>query len=252
MATTIKKDVRQWSNQDLSKWATGEVESAQPVTDRDVADEVIRRRNLDAGMSVEDVQAHMNGDKESVPETPEAATTEAPEAPTPEPEKVAVPNKPEPPKTSLHKVGGGGSGSLTVIEQNLQNYIEAMTPGRSHRGDEGPQHQIRLYRTIMMVLRQKGADFNEAYGLLLKTVLEHREDVFHEMYIFRYMDTRRMQSGLTSNERRNFERVLNMVMTTCNPKTRARTIQQVDINATMMGFNDPEMHERVTAFYRGM
>lgn len=258
MANTIKKDAPQWSNAEIKKWATGEVETAQPVTDRQVADEVIRRQNLEQGMSVDDIKAIVRGE-EVANEAPEEEpkVEEKVEAPVQEPKPEPV--KKEKPVPSTRKAAtpittGGKENeiSLEIIEQNMREYVDAMRPGRALRENEGAMNQVKLYRTVQMVLRQKGSNFQRAYGFLLNFVHEHRKSVFNEMYVFRFFDSREMRSSLPSGERRRFERILNLLLTTCNPSTRAKSLEQVDIDATMESFKDPEMHQRVLGFYKGV
>lgn len=266
MSNMIKKDAAQWSNAELEKWANGELEAAKPLTERKLADEVIKRRQLEEGLSVSDVKALLTGNVEPTSETEEPVTSETTEVPEEEVEKPQAEEAPvaetETPKENtptkapaVTKMVSGGNEkelALEVIQQNLEDYITMMAPGRSHRGTEGPIQQVKLYRTVQMVLRQKGSTFHRAFGYLLDFVNQHRKGAFNELYIYRYFDSRQMKTSLPAGERKKFERILNLLITTCNPKTRSKTMEQVDIDATMESFRGPEMHQRVLGFYKGL
>lgn len=135
-----------------------------------------------------------------------------------------------------------------IVFDHLDNYIETMKPGIAHHGNEGASQQVRLFRTIQTILRQKGSDFNAMFGQLLSLIHEHRQDVFNERYLFRYFD----QLSLTSRERRNFERLLSLFIDTCDPKLRNKVSERVDISAVMEGYGDNEAQQRVMSFYTAL
>lgn len=256
MTRVLKKDAAQWSNAELDQWAREEIETAKPLTERQLADEVIKRRGLEGKQSVEDIKALLRGDEVEEEVKEEVQEEPVEEKPSVKKEETAkkepAPVKETKPLQKLAKGGNENELSLEVIQQNLEEYAHSMRPGRAHRGAEGPLNQVKLYRTVQMVLRQKGANFHRAFGYLLDFVNEHRRDVFNEMYVFRYFDSRQMKTSLPAGERRKFERILNLLITTCNPRTRSKTLEQVDIDATMETFKDPDMHQRVLGFYKGL
>ena len=55
--------------------------------------------------------------------------------------------------------------------------------------------------------------------------------------------------NLASGDRMNFERVLNLLMSTCNPGTRRMAARQTDLKAVLRGFNDESLVERMIAYY---
>jgi len=244
MAKQINKLPKNWADDDLVGWAQGSVTPGNDVSVEALVEEANKRMGTELE-SADDVKAAIL--KAAEPE--DAGVTTAEEAPVaeepaaqPEAEPTPAP-APAPKETPKESTATGATQQM--IENNLNEYIEKMKPGRAHTGNEGPTTQLKLYRTIQTVLRQQGSEFTRSFNELLKTVHEHRDGVFHERYLFRYFDA----IALTGSERRNFERMLNLLLTTCNPATRSKTVKQVDLDATMEGFKNSEMHQRVIGFY---
>lgn len=246
MAKQINKQPKNWSDEDLVAWATGDIAPGKDITEEALAEEAFKRMGKEEG-GVEEAKEALRAavEEPAVEEAPvkEEEVSEPQPEPTPEPkvEPAPAPTKEAPKKVSDNP-------SMRIVEENLEDYVARMKPGKAHTGNEGPVAQVKLYRTIQTVLRMEGSAFIQAYGYLLKVVNDHRKDVFDERYLFRYFDG----LTLTSPERRNFERILNLLVTTCEPKLRSKAIKQVDLDATMEGFRNPEMHQRVVEFYNGV
>tara|TARA_B100000929_G_scaffold275393_1_gene249276 strand:+ start:5388 stop:6119 length:732 start_codon:yes stop_codon:yes gene_type:complete len=243
MAKQVNKQPKNWSDEELVAWAIGDITPGKDITEEALAEEAFKRMGQEAG-SVDEAKEALRAAveepaTEEVAEEPKAAEPVPEPTPEPKPEPAAVKEAPKP---------ASDNPSMRIVEENLEDYVARMKPGKAHTGNEGPVAQVKLYRTIQTVLRMEGSAFIQAYGYLLKVVNDHRKDVFDERYLFRYFDA----LALTSPERRNFERILNLLVTTCEPKLRSKSIKQVDLDATMEGFRNPEMHQRVVEFYNGV
>lgn len=270
MSKTVEKLANQWTDEELILWGQGELVGNDIVTEEELAKEVFYRLGSTVPADAENVVASA---KQQIAELASDATTVAVEQPEPTPEPVVevkeevpvakeekpkppapkpTPVKPTPaaPKSAFASapVQATKSAAELVLVDNLDEYVKKMAPGVSHVGNEGAAQQVKLFRTIQTVLRQEGAQFTRMFSELLAVVHRHRDTVFHERYLYRYFDA----MALTSQERRNFERVLNLLITTANPATRGKATKQVDIDATMTGFKNPEMHQRVVGFYSGV
>ncbi len=253
MSTRINKPASQWREEELHGWARGDIESGRAANEKQLATILAKKLELEVGDDIaafkEAAVEKIDGIEETAQEVPEeeaapveekeeSEVKEEPKA-APQPQQTAAKQEPQFP-------GGQKSTTLMIIEDNLAKYVAKMRPGVAHQGNDGPATQVMLYRTIQTILRQKGTDFNFAFGEFLKVVHKHRKDVFNERYIFRYMD----RLTLTPAERRNFERFVSLAMTVCDPATRSHTLKQVDVDATMEGFKDPDAHQRVVAFFQ--
>lgn len=242
MPKQINKQPHNWSDEDLQGWANGDVELGSSVSEEKVAEEVFKRANVEEAGGVEEAKALLVTEQVTEEEA-EPVEQEEPveEVKAPEPEPTPAPT-PKPTPVTQEDEG------IEIVEDQIQEYIDRMYPGNAHRGNEGAMLQVKLYRTIQTVLRMEGRRFITAYSLLLKMVNENRDGVFNERYVFRYFDA----LNITNPERRNFERILNLLLVTCDPKTRAKATRQVDIELTMEGFRNPEMYQRITEFYNGV
>lgn len=251
--SVVNKQPRNWTDEELFGWAKGEIEVGTNLTEEGLAAEVFKRTDIEQGTVEEAKAIVLRVNTDVVVEQQEVETVETTEEvieeeiltpvlesvkETPvEPAKVETKNTPA--------VNVGTNLTLVGIKEFMENYVAKMTPGVSHNGNEGVQLQTKFYRTLQTVLRLKGSDFFKAYGLVLETANLHRNSVFHERFVFRYFD------GLTipNNDRRNFERLVHLIITTCNPATRSKTMKQVDIVGVMEGFNNEEMTQKVLGFY---
>lgn len=133
----------------------------------------------------------------------------------------------------------------TILQQNLDQYIEAMAPGKPHADEQGPMFQVLLYRTIQNVLAREGKDFTEGMDYLLQRIQENRDGVFNEKYVFRYMENIK----LGQIERKTFERLLNLFITTADPATRTVTVKHVDIPTTVKNIPDGRVQQRLYEYY---
>jgi hypothetical protein len=247
----VNKSTDSWTIEELLGWSKGTVVPGEPITERDLADEIFKRCQLPFG-TINEAKSLVAKLEVVAPVEVPVESVSAPEKPVAPPVTVTPvpPKAPAPVVKAAETLNAGKAKSPTriMLEENLNEYLEKMTPGRAHHGNEGELLQLKLYRTIQTILRLEGSEFTTAFGWLLSVVNSNRQGVFNERYIYRYFDA----INLTNPERRNFERVINMLITTCNPATRTLSLKQVDIDATMQGFKSPLMHQRVTAFYTGM
>lgn len=131
------------------------------------------------------------------------------------------------------------------LQARLQEYVREMKPGLPIENAKGAIQQKQLWGTIKFVLGQTGSEFVAMYAELLRVVAENRKGVFNERYVYRFMD----QLAISSPERKNFERMLNLLMSTCDPKTRQFSLKQVDMRATLQGFADNNIQQRISGYY---
>lgn len=135
--------------------------------------------------------------------------------------------------------------SLMALDERLKDYIEKMHPSTPVATDEGVRQQTALWNAFRFVLGKTDGEFVAVYARLLEHILAHRKTVFHERYVYRFFEHLR----LSPTDRRNFERMLNLVLVTCDPKTRRLSLRQVNLHASLAGFADNALQQRVIGFY---
>lgn len=284
--TSINKPAAQWTDEELLAWARGEASPSGQASNRTVSRECIARFGFENTDDIDSVKAFViakfvvEGDEttdeepslepqlneggegsdeagdttetsetttpvvEAAP-TPVAPATAAPEAPAadeesgePEMPEENVLVKPTPVTFNQAKM------SREIIENNLADYAKTMAPNVPTSAETAATKQLMLYRTIQIVLRSTGGDFTQNLNLLLDFIAAHRQTLFAESRAFRSMDIVR----LPANERKNFERLLNLFIGTAVRETRALALKQVDLTRTVEGL-DAGAQQRVIEFY---
>ena len=284
--TSINKPATQWTDEELLAWARGEASPSGQASNRTVSRECIARFGFENTDDIDSVKAFViakfvvEGDEttdeepslepqlneggegsdeagdttetsetttpvvEAAP-TPVAPATAAPEAPAAD-EESGEPEMPEenvlvkPTPVTFNQANM----SREIIENNLADYAKTMAPNVPTSAETAATKQLMLYRTIQIVLRSTGGDFTQNLNLLLDFIAAHRQTLFAEIRAFRSMDIVR----LPANERKNFERLLNLFIGTAVRETRALALKQVDLTRTVEGL-DAGAQQRVIEFY---
>lgn len=135
--------------------------------------------------------------------------------------------------------------SLDALQQRIDAYVTAMNPATPVSTEEGVRAQTALWSIIRHVLSKTDGEFVVLYAKLLENVLTYRRTVFNERYVYRFFEHLR----LSPNDRRNFERMLNLLLVTCDPKSRRLALRQVNLNTTVSGFADNNVQQRIIGFY---
>ena len=284
--TSINKPAAQWTDEELLAWARGEASPSGQASNRTVSRECIARFGFENTDDIDSVKAFViakfvvagdettdeepslepqlneggegsdeAGDTTETTETtapvveaaptPVAPATTAPEAPAAD-EESGEPEMPEenvlvkPTPVTFNQANM----SREIIENNLADYAKTMAPNVPTSAETAATKQLMLYRTIQIVLRSTGGDFTQNLNLLLDFIAAHRQTLFAEIRAFRSMDIVR----LPANERKNFERLLNLFIGTAVRETRALALKQVDLTRTVEGL-DAGAQQRVIEFY---
>lgn len=136
--------------------------------------------------------------------------------------------------------------NLEALQRKLDLYLAEMTPGKPLEAERGMEMQLQLWKAIKDALKKEGSEFVAHYSTLLQTVHAHRRTgAFNERYVYRYFQNLRMPAA----ERRNFERMLNLMLTTADPSTRRLALRQINLPTTLSGFEDEGVRQRVTDYY---
>lgn len=132
------------------------------------------------------------------------------------------------------------------VTDALERYAENMRPGKPTTDLEGSTQQTHLYRTLISILDRPGPEFMPLWTLVLKFAFDHKQDVFHPKYIYRFFSHLRMSTV----EIRNFERLLNLISLTADPKSRALGLKQFDLKITLKYLAKPNIVQNVRAYYQ--
>lgn len=133
-----------------------------------------------------------------------------------------------------------------LIIDRLQDYATTMAPNAAVSAANGKAQQLNLWRVIQQVLKLEGSDFIKGYTLLLDFVAKHRNAHFSDRYIYRFFG----DMAVSAIDRKNFNRLLNLMVATCDRATRRLGLEQVDLIRTLSEIRDSAVQQRITEFYQ--
>lgn len=108
-------------------------------------------------------------------------------------------------------------------------YMVDMAPGKTMDTSTGVAHQISLFRAIRSIIDFSGNEFQLTFVALLRLFDEHKNGVFHERCIFRFMEN----ITLNTDDRRAFERIINLIKIAAPVQGRAEALKQVNMQKTL-------------------
>lgn len=140
---------------------------------------------------------------------------------------------------------------VKVIRQRIEEYIAQMGRNGSHRRNEGPKHQARLYQTLHAIMALEPIKFKQAMDYLLDRVYEERAGAFSDVYVRRYFDLLTPQH-LQNNQVKEFDNVLSLVTNVGYSKNRSRALQQVDLQRALKNIQDAGKQQRMAAYFSAL
>lgn len=131
------------------------------------------------------------------------------------------------------------------IKETLETYVRDMAPRKIVSDGKINENQVRLYRAITQAINSPEVNFVRAFTNLLEFFENHKDGAFHEDRIFRGLENLTLQlSEITA-----FQRLINMIKATCNKKSRALAVKQIDFVATLQFGVTEQGRNRIFAFY---
>lgn len=133
-----------------------------------------------------------------------------------------------------------------LVINTLNQYIDTMRPGCGISEEAGAREQTRLANVLINnVFSADKGDFQDAIKVVLDTVEKHRDGVFHEKYVFRFVASMRV----ASERRVLFEDLMTLITITADQGIEATT-RQVDIRKLIDRLADERMIENLQTFYK--
>jgi len=221
--------------------ATGSETTAQDTTDTTAKldttiNETITTGDVDSASSIlaDIVKDEAAKDVKPVATAPVAPVVEvAPAAPIVAPAPVM-------PKITKHKIAPApvveevaGEKFVSVAQQqilsSIDTYIAKMDAGKKLSDADINAQQVSLFRQITAIINNlPAADFDDTWKRLLARVHAAKDGAFSPRRVFRGFDN----MTLGEDDRTAFQRLLNLVTFTADPKGRALAIKQIDFNKT--------------------
>ncbi|MGF6603708.1 hypothetical protein P3T23_008462 [Paraburkholderia sp. GAS448] len=156
----------------------------------------------------------------------------------------AVPRKPtqqQEQEDSLTDVTIAGQ----MIINTVTEYTQTMKPGRVITQAEGMRQQVSLCIAIFAAINTLDADFRPVLTTILGILHRERDAAFRETHLFRYWDS----VALSKNQRRGFEKIITLLKTLADPKTRQTALRQVDFERLLQYGLTEKGRARLAAYF---
>lgn len=136
---------------------------------------------------------------------------------------------------------------LSPLALTLRRYANDMKPTTEVAPAVEARSQRLLYLTIMDILnREVPQEFRKLWQYLLAFAHHHRTDVFSPKSVFRGSSS---WSG-DNDSLDAFHSLLNLIIATADPATRANGLKSVSLPATLGRIKNESARNQVIAFYR--
>lgn len=133
-----------------------------------------------------------------------------------------------------------------LINDTFEKYSKEMAINTSVNIETGLRNQQRLWRLLQKVMAVEGADFHTAWDLMLSHVKKGRVTYFSERYAYRFLDK---MTNVPKDGRILFERLLNLMMLTCDPATRGQIMSRYDWRHLRRSLEAGTVGEKLTEYY---
>ncbi len=149
---------------------------------------------------------------------------------------------------TIEEAKRSGSTQLAVGLYSVMEYARDMSVlGVSPR--EGVRQHVRLYQAIRTIAgKSTDAEFVGAWSAMLAIVNANRStrQAFHELMVHRWID----QVALGDGDLKNWQRLINVILSTCDPERREGNLRQVDIAKSLAAEKDDLIRHRLQAYYQ--
>ena len=180
---------------------------------------------------------------------PAPAVTQAVLTPASSGTSTAIPKVPSPQENFdayVDWVKNYGTSVQKEIVRVMDNYYAAMQPGRLVKDEDGAKTQYALFTLINGVLNTpRPEEFVSAWNTVLAYYNHYRNSVFGIRMVNRFLH-------MWPGSQTAYNMLLaanNLIMLTADPKTRANSLKQVNLDKTMrQGFTDLA-RQRAMEFY---
>lgn len=132
-----------------------------------------------------------------------------------------------------------------IVLDTLERYEKMMKPKTPVNALVGAQQQTALYQ-IMVRVAQSQTEFTKNWELILSQFNKNPNNVYAMNYVARFLD----KMNVTKNDIELFKRLLNLILLTCNPETRAENMKKVSLEKTLKGVTSDTIRANLNNFYR--
>lgn len=177
-----------------------------------------------------------------------APVTPAPVAPAPIAPVVqeTVISNATPFTARIDAIKESGTNQEKALVAALDNYVDKMKPGAPIAPEQGVKQQYTLWKTILALAENAPKEqFSALWNILLAYFDNYKEGVFHDRYLFRFID----QWIWSENDLKAMQNIFNLLQLTANPAKRKEGLARVQLEKTLATGITDEGRDRINLFY---
>ncbi|SAK83924.1 hypothetical protein AWB81_04252 [Caballeronia arationis] len=172
----------------------------------------------------------------------------APEAPVQAPVSVAVvgaTSTAEEVKRQIENLMKDASIPAKIVLNTINEYLDKMKPGMPISVKDGTQQQVNFYQALISAINNLEADFRPTLTAILALFHHHREGALRETHVFRFVQ----HVPLSKEHRKGFEKIVTLLKTLADPKSRQAVLKQVDFQPLLAYGLTEKGRTRLTAYF---
>ena len=142
------------------------------------------------------------------------------------------------------------SDKATAIVAYIKEYVIKMEPSKYQDAKSGVPQQKRLYNLISELSKLEFLDFKVGMDSLLNLIFDYRHAAFSAFYSRRFFEN--LYPSLTHEQIREFDDLLNILVTVGSATNRSRAMTQVDLAATLKSVKNPLAQQNLAAYFSAL
>lgn len=138
----------------------------------------------------------------------------------------------------------------TVLQKNLiaalDKYLEDLKPRKPVTVDKGANIQYLFWKTLQSAIENSSQEeFKSLWTIVLAYFNLFKDEAFHERYVYRFAE----YWTASEDELSAFQRLLNLIKLTADPKERALGLKQVNVEKSLELIFSEQGRQKLLNFY---
>ena len=139
----------------------------------------------------------------------------------------------------------------TVVQKNLiaalDKYLEDMKPRKPVTETKGAETQYLFWKTLQAAIENSTQEeFKSLWTIVLAYFQLFKDDAFNERYIYRFAE----YWAANTDELSAFQRLINLIKLTADPKERAIGLKQVNVEKSLELIFSEQGRQKLLNFYQ--
>ena len=136
---------------------------------------------------------------------------------------------------------------IQSLVSSINDYVKGMKPGLIMDPNTGARNQYWFWKAIVTAVENTpDEEFRRMWNILLAYFNQYKNDVFGVRYVYRFSE----HWNQSEDDLNAYQRILNLIILTCDPETRSTGLKQVDLDRTLDKIFTETGRQRVIGFYK--